>query len=114
MPPKFDILNRPDLHYGVEIVTANFAAGVDSGNCVLLCNNGALTVTLPLAADNVGKAFFVKKIDGGAAVTILPSGSDTIDGVTSGGGGQTLADQYDVMLIVSSGTAWFILSSSNL
>lgn len=116
MPPTPPILNRPDLYYGVVIVTAAFAAGVDSGRCVILCNNGAITVTLPLAADEPGKAYYIKKIDAaGGAITILPSGADTIDGATSGAGGQTLADQYDVMLVVSDGgTAWHILSSSNL
>jgi len=112
---RYGLLNPPYLYFGSIIVTANFLAGVDSGRSTILVNAGGVTVTLPLAADSVGKAFFIKNISAIGATTILPSGTDLIDGVTAGGGGQSLPDQYDVMLVVSDGISnWFILSSSNL
>lgn len=105
---RYPIIHAPYLHFGVVTTTVPYAAGEDSGNCVILVN-GAVTVTLPLAANNKGTAFFIKNI-GVGAVTIARSGSDLIDGGT----GASLPDQYDVMLLVSDGTGWWILSSSDL
>jgi hypothetical protein len=111
--PNFDgrygLINHPYLHFGTVTTAVNFAAGVDSGAGTILAN-GAITVTLPLAAENKGKAFWIKNIAVGA-VTIARSGADLIDGATS----QSLPDQYDVMLVVSDGVSnWWILSFSNL
>lgn len=106
---RYPLMNHPYLHYGVVTASANFAAGVDSAAAVILVN-GAFTVTLPLAANFPGKSFFIKQI-AAAAATIARSGADLIDGAAS----QPLADQYDVMHVVSDGvSAWHILSSSDL
>lgn len=107
--PQNPPIQAPYLYLSCIVATANFAAGVDSGRSVILCN-GAITVTLPLAASNFGRSFIVKKIDAGAAVTIAASGADTIDGAAT----QTLPDQYDVMQVVSDGLAWYVVSFSNL
>jgi hypothetical protein len=106
---RYPLMNAPYLHYGVITVTAAFAAGVDAPASVILVNALA-TVTLPLAADNKGKAYWIKNISAAFAVTINPTGVDTIDGAPT----QSLPDQYDVMHVVSDGVAWYILSSSDL
>lgn len=110
---RYDLINHPYLHYGISVPTVPFTPSVDSGACVILT---ATTVNLPPAGDNKGKAFYIKNT-GVGAVTINAAAGDLIDGATF----QTLADQYDVMLLISDGrpgdsatTNWWILSSSDL
>jgi hypothetical protein len=65
-----------------------------------------VAVTLPAASGATGYRFYVKRIDSsGHTVTILRSGSDTIDGMTS----FTLDQQYTAFAVVSNGSAWYIL-----
>lgn len=105
---RYPLLHHPDLHYGTFTTNVSVTAGEDNAAAVILAN-GVITITLPLAADNKGRAFYIKNI-GVGVVTITPQAGDAIDG-----GGQSLPDQYDVMLVVSDGTTnWWILSSSNL
>ena len=106
---RYDLMNKAYLHYGVVTVTANYAAGVESPACVILVN-APVTVTLPLAAQSKGKVFWIKNISA-FAVTIAPTGTDLIDGANVN---QSLPDQFDVMCLVSDGTAWWILSFTNL
>jgi hypothetical protein len=106
---RYPILNHKYLHYGTRTITTAFTAVVDGPECVLLVNNAApLSVTLPAAATHKGYAVYIKKISagGGGAVTIARTGSDLIDGATS----QSLANQYNAMLLVSDGTGWWILA----
>ncbi len=105
---RYQLLNQPYLRWGVVTTAVNFAAGVDSRAAVILCT-AALTVTLPLAADNANKVFWIKNT-GVGAVTIAASGPDLIDGAVS----QSLPDQYDVMALVCNGVNWFVLSFTNL
>lgn len=103
---RYDLMNKPYLRYGVVTTTANWTAGVDGPEAVILFNAAGGTVTLPLAANKRHAAFYIKKIAGGAALTIARSGADLIDGAVS----QSLAAQYDAMLVVSDGgTNWFII-----
>jgi hypothetical protein len=107
---RYNLINHPYLHYGVIAVNAAFAAGEDSGDSVILAT-GAITITLPPANENRGKAFYIKNVGAAGATTIAPSVGDLIDGAVS----QSLPDQYDAMLVVSDGvTDWWILSFSNL
>jgi hypothetical protein len=106
---RYNLINHPYLHYGTFTTTVSITAGEESAAAVILAN-GAITITLPLAVDNKGRAFYIKNI-GVGAVTVAPSGGDLIDG----GAGGSLPDQYDVMLVVSDGTTnWWILSFSDL
>lgn len=68
------------------------------------CTSGAVTVTLPLAANYNFKKYCIKKVDSSAnAVTVSVSGSDNIDGASS----TTLTAQYDSVIVVSNGiTTW--------
>lgn len=109
---RYGLINHPYLHYGVINVNAAFTAGVDSGDAVILAT-GAITVTLPVASENKGKAFWIKNVGAVGATTIDALGGvgfNLIDGSTT----QTLPDQYDVMAVVSDGTNWWILSFSDL
>ena len=113
-PPNYDgrypLLNHAYLHYGVETITVATTAVVDTPAGVLLVDNVApINVTLPAAVGRKGYAVYVKKVSAGGAgaVTIARSGADLIDGATS----QSLAAQYDGMLLVSDGVSgWWVLA----
>jgi len=65
---------------------------------------GAVTVTLPLAADSLGAHIVVKKVDAsGNAVTVDGAGAETIDGAATA----SLAAQYDSIAIVCDGYTWW-------
>ena len=67
---------------------------------------GAVTVTVPAAADYTDRQWIVKKIDASAnAVTLDATGANTIDGA----GTLALASQWDSTRIASNGTAWFVV-----
>ena len=106
---RYGLLNHPYMHYGVVSVNAAFTAGINSGAAVILAT-GIVTVTLPPAAEHPGAAFWIKNVGAFGATTIDTTGGDKIDGALT----QTLADQYDAIHVVSDGTDWWILSSSDL
>ena len=104
---RYPLLNHPYLHYGVITTTVDMTAVTDDAACVILVNTVPVTITLPLAADNKGYAIYVKKIAAAVgAVTVQRSGADLIDGATS----VSISTQYDCVLFVSDGTAWWILA----
>lgn len=73
-------------------------------------SGAARTITLP-AASCAGFTVTVKKTDSSAnAVTVSRAGSATIDGATT----KVLASQYDSVRLVSDGTNWNIVSSSDV
>jgi microcystin-dependent protein len=73
---------------------------------------GAVTISLPSASDaGDGALLAVRKTDSSAnAVTISPSGVDTINGSAS----HALSQQYARAYIVSNGSIWSIVSASTL
>ena len=75
---------------------------------VIICDatSAAFTVTLPVAADNIGKTYHIKKIDISAnAITVDGNGSETIDdGATA-----IITTQYECITVVSDGTEWWIV-----
>ncbi len=69
-------------------------------------SSGAITVNLPVAS-NTGKIYVIKKSDSSAnAVTIDADGTETIDGNVT----YTLSNQYDFVVLQSSGTEWKIIA----
>lgn len=75
---------------------------------VVLCDASvvAITVTLPAAASNSGRRYFIKKIDSSAnAVTIDANASELIDGDLTA----VLTSQYEAPQIVCDGSNWHIL-----
>jgi hypothetical protein len=88
----------------VTTTDANFTA--DNRMTLILCDciNNAITVYLPSASD--GARYRIKKIDSTAnAVTIDPSGNQTIDDATT----RILSSQYDAVNLISDDTEWWIV-----
>lgn len=70
--------------------------------------NGALTVALSAAADaaDLMPRWFVKVDSSANAVTIDPSGSETVNGSST----YVLSNQWDAVGIVSDGSNWFVVA----
>jgi len=86
--------------------TSNYT--VTGTDAVVFANatSGNVTITLPAAAGVAGYRFYVKRIDNsGNSCTVARSSTDTIDGQTS----VSLDLQYTALMVVSDGTAWYIL-----
>lgn len=86
--------------------TSNYT--VSSTDAVIFANatSGNVTITLPAASGLAGYRFYVKRIDNSSnTCTITRSGTDTIDGQTI----LTLDLQYTALMVVSDGSAWYIL-----
>ena len=82
---------------------------VVSGDYLLLCDatGGAITMTLPAAALVPGRIYSFKRINAGAnTVTVDGYGAETIDGVAT----HVMTPQWNSLLIMTNGVAWFILS----
>lgn len=70
---------------------------------------GAMTLTLPPAADKTGQQIFVVKTDSSISNVVLDGdGSETINGSAT----YTLSTQYSKVTIISDGTRWFVVSLS--
>jgi len=70
---------------------------------------GGVSIYLPTAAaPNQYRVVIVKKLDATAnLVSIIPDGSETIDGASS----YTLGDQYESVIMVSNGSNWHVLAT---
>ena len=100
-------LNASNLIFAYESKTSNFTITETNGLITYLVNatSGAITVTLPTAADN-GSYFIIKKTDAtGNSVTIDAYSSETIDNSTT----IALYDQYNYVGIVSNGVNWVVV-----
>lgn len=88
----------------VRSLVQSGAASVDDWWLLVDCTNTAVTVTLPLAANGL-RALGVKKIDAsGNAVTILPIGTDKVEG----GASIMLGSQYNSVTLVPDGkSGWW-------
>jgi hypothetical protein len=65
----------------------------------------AFSVTLPTAVGNAGKSIAVRKIDAtGNAVTVEPTGAETINGAAN----FPITVQYAVYIFVSNGANWMV------
>ena len=94
---------------GLKVTTITSATTLDQTHNVVLCNTGTYTVTLPAAASNTGKVYYIKNIDSdGDDITIDGNGSETIDGDE-----EFLLDPYKhAVRIVSDGASWHVLEES--
>ena len=92
--------------YATSTKTSNYTIGGSDTVIFADATSGNVTITLPVASGLAGYRFFVKRIDSSAnTCTIARSGSDTIDGQTS----FTIDQQYTAVMLVSNGSAWYIL-----
>lgn len=70
------------------------------------CTSNAITYNLPAASTATDKIFIFKKVDGTAnSVTLDPSGSETIDGVTT----YTIPIPLMAVELYCSGSAWYLI-----
>ena len=106
-------INGVKYPLGFDTVTFRTVTGAAtittvSDNVLLAdASGGAVTVTLPAAADVTGRHFTIKKTDGtGNTVTIDGAGAETIDGATT----QVISTQYTSRTVASDGTQWWVLT----
>ena len=101
-------LNWNDITTREVLVTKTSAYIILASDGIILCDaeSASFTVTLPPAADNSGKKYYIKKIDGTLnTVTIDGDESDTIDtGLTA-----VLTTPFTSVTIASDGSDWWIL-----
>lgn len=87
-------------------VSATTTALYTDDTILVDATGAARTVNLPAATNQTGKRYTVKKIDASAnAVTVDPSGAETIDGA----GTYALTVQYQSVTCQSDGTTWWVL-----
>ena len=96
---------------GYKVTTITAATTLNQTHNVVLCNTGPYTVTLPAAATNTGKVYYIKNIDAeGDDITIDGNASETIDG-----GLTFILDPYKhAVRIISDGTNWHVLEESGM
>jgi hypothetical protein len=95
---------------GYKVSTITSSTTLDDTYNVVLCNNGAYTVTLPSASANAGRVYQIKNIDAqGDDITIDGNGSETIDGDTT----YVLSAYKNSITIVSDGTNWNVIEKVN-
>ncbi len=108
IPPRFISGAMLVSSYTETTIVNNFTI-VGTTPTVLLvdASSGNFTVTLPEAATNAGKYFYIKKTDSsGNRVTIKGDGSsETIDGNIF----IDLTIQYQFIMVHCNGSDWFIL-----
>lgn len=75
---------------------------------VVLCDatSGSFNVTLPAASGSNGKRFKIKRINTNInTVGIIPTGGDTIDGISV----YTISNTFETVELVCNGSAWYII-----
>jgi hypothetical protein len=106
--PKSTFEVQGSVGYKVNTITS--ATTLDNTYNVVLCNNGAYTVTLPSASANAGRVYQIKNIDAqGDDITIDGNGAETIDGDTT----YVLSAYKNSITIVSDGTNWNVIEKVN-
>ena len=91
---------------GLNVTTITSATTLDQTHNVILCNTGPYTVTLPAAASNTGRVYYIKNIDAECDdITIDGNSTETIDGSET----YVLTNYNNVVRIICDGTNWHIL-----
>ena len=94
---------------GLKYNTITAATTLNQTHNVVLCNSGPYTVTLPAAASNAGKVYYIKNIDAqGDIITIDGNASETIDGNTT----YLLNVSNHALRIICDGSNWHILEET--
>lgn len=95
---------------GFITTTITSATTLNQAHHVILASDasGSFTITLPAAASNTGKVYYIKKTNSSAnTITIDGNGAETIDGAATA----SITTQYDVIRIICDGSAWHIISN---
>jgi hypothetical protein len=93
--------------------SADYVVTDTDGCALILVTTGAnaRTMTLPSAANNVGRSLIFKKADSGSGNIVLNrAGSDTIDGATTTTFAIGVTNQYATLSMVSDGAIWNVTS----
>ncbi len=94
---------------GYKVTTITAATTLAQTHNVVLCNTGPYTVTLPAAASNNGKVYYIKNIDAeGDDITIDGNASETIDGAAI----FKLNSYNHTVRIVCDGANWHVLDEA--
>jgi hypothetical protein len=95
------------LGYKYNTITA--ATTLNQTHNVVFCNSGPYTVTLPAAASNAGKVYYIKNISStNVTITLDGNASETIDGSTTYG----LGLYKHAVRIICDGSKWHVLENS--
>jgi len=95
---------------GYKVNTITSATTLDNTHNVVLCNTGPYTVTLPAAASNTGRVYYIKNDDvDGDVITIDGNASETINGSAT----YSLESYNHVVQIISNGTNWHVIEEAN-
>lgn len=88
----------------VTSVSANITLDNTESYVNVDASGASRNVTLPTAVGIKGTMYSVKKTDSSVnTVTLLPNGSETIDGSVS----VVLSYQYETVTVISDGTNWY-------
>lgn len=88
--------------FAVVTTAANYNVATNDG---IILANGAITITLPVAATVTGKMVIIKRISNAGPVSVNVTSNGTIDGYNN----ITIDQQYTSLTIVSNGTSWWII-----
>jgi hypothetical protein len=94
--------------YTLRTVSAHYTASIRDKIILVDASAAARTITLPTAVGFARYAYTVKKIDASVnAVTIDPTGAETIDGLAT----LALSSQWAGVTVVSDGANWLVQQS---
>ncbi|MDC1188890.1 hypothetical protein N8089_03765 [Flavobacteriales bacterium] len=94
---------------GLGLTSITTSTTLNNTHNVVLCNS-ELTLTLPSAASNTGRIYYIKNNNSaGHNITIDGVSSETIEGSTT-----YLLEEYNqTITIISDGTNWLVIANSN-
>ena len=94
------------IAFAARAITQNHTVTAGDHTIFANANSTNITVTLPTAANIVGRQYIIKRVDSSVnSVTIDPDGSETIEGASS----MALVDQRSVV-IQSDNNNWWIVA----
>lgn len=105
-----DAANMGNVHPTVLAKTANYTVlTTDTGRLITGdATSASFTLTLPAAASSSGMVIGAKKIDASVnTVTVDGNSTETIDGALT----FVLSAQYDSVMLVCNGSAWYVVPS---
>ncbi|MFP5519911.1 MAG: hypothetical protein ACLGGX_08405 [Bdellovibrionia bacterium] len=89
--------------------TAAYTLNIGDSVIATDASGAAFAVTLPTAVGITGREYTIKKIDNSAnAVTVTPSGTETIDGAAS----YSLGAQWKYVKMISDGANWLVIGNN--
>jgi hypothetical protein len=94
-----------DTTYPTATKTSNYTIGSSDTVIFADATSGNVTITLPAASGLAGYRFYVKRTDGASNTCSVAPASGTIDGAAS----VSLDVRYMSLMVVSNGSAWYIL-----